>query len=285
MALGITVAFNNSANSPGVTVSLSGLTGFNTYRVTRIDNGSVYPESPVRGADGVNVIGNTAVITDNESPISTSVKYRLDGYVAGVLTSTVTSANITISASDPVFSAYYNHFFVKNVNNSSLSRAVVVGDFSGLDFDPAILGNYKVLGRRNPVVFTDVWGARTGHFSIHSLLLLGVQSSTVDLEALFQSGDVLLFQSALQPYVYQDMYFIVTGFSRSGYSNPHVTDAQEFTYDVQFQEVDRPASQGLSTGLGTWGNLRDDPAASAVSWTTVTAAYATYTDLLNHYST
>lgn len=287
MALGITPAYNNDDNSPGFTLSLSGLTGFSEYRVVRLDQGpslagAVFADAPVRGADMIPVTANTATVTDYEIPINTTVKYRLEGYISGVLNSSVLTANVIIDPLTASFDVGYDNFWIKDVTNPTLSRAVMVGDFSEVEFNPTILGEYKVLGRKKPVIFTDAWGARAGTFSVQSIDYLGTQKTASELESLLTSGDVLLFQSGLQPYVLQDMYFIVKGLSREQYTHPGRSNTIEFTYQIGFQEVDRPATLRSTFGFGTWGDLKADPA--LVTWNDVLSGFSTWLDVFNNYT-
>lgn len=287
MVLAITATYNAQDDSPGFTLALSGLTGFSKYRVMRLDqgptlSGAVFADAPVRGADMITVTANTANVTDYEVPINTTVKYRLEGYISGVLNSSVLTANVTIDPLTAGFDVGYNNFWVKAVTNPPLSRSVIVGDFSEVEFDPTILGEYKVLGRAKPVIFTDVWGARSGSFSIQSIDYLGTQTTASELEALLTSSGVLLFQSGLQPYVLRDMYFVVKGLSREQYTHPGRSNTIEWTYQVGFQEVDRPATLGSTFGFGTWGDLKDDP--TYVTWQDVLNNFATWSDVFNHYT-
>lgn len=81
MALAISAVANNDMDSPGVDLTISGLTGFDSVTVERIDNESFYPTVPVRGLDDVPASATMAV-TDFEAPIGHSVKYRVSGYDA-----------------------------------------------------------------------------------------------------------------------------------------------------------------------------------------------------------
>jgi len=282
MALAISAAYNNNPDNPGFEVSVSGLTGYNTYKIVRISVGGVFPDAPVRGADNVSVVTNATTVDDYEMPINFDFNWRVEGYIGGVLTdysTTMTPGAITAPASFP---AYYGSFWIKNVANPTLSRALIVSDFAETDYEPVILSNNNVLGRTKPVVFTDVWGARQGSFSILSVELLGNQTSIADIEALIQSGDVLLYQTAYQSNILRDMYFIVTSLSRTQYTKPGLDNVLEFTYEVGFQEVDRLVTTGLATGYGIWLDLENDPAYT--TYNDIAAANATYEDVLNRYT-
>lgn len=81
MAVSITAVDNGDMDSPGIDLTISGLTGFDSVTVERIDNESFYPTVPVRGLDDVPASATMAV-TDFEAPIGHSVKYRISGYDA-----------------------------------------------------------------------------------------------------------------------------------------------------------------------------------------------------------
>lgn len=280
----ISVVFNNSANSPGVTITTSGLTGYDTYSIIRVDNGSIFDDAPVRGADNVDVISDNPTLTDYECPINIEVYYRLELYTAGVLSDSEDSSPITIESADPIFEVGYNNFWVKNVFDPTQSLALIVGDFSEIAFEPKILGEYKVLGRRNPVVFTDVWGAREGDFPVYSMDYVGTQTDITALETLLTSGDVLLFQSAIQPRIIRDMYFVVTSLNRSQGESLSNSYLPTFTYNVGFQEVDSPEAEGQAFAVATIGDLTDDPSATVATWADVVANFASWSDVINNYA-
>src|SRR5688572_17464743 len=78
MAIGITAIDNGNNDSPGIDIELTGLTGYDTVRVERIDNDGFYSTVAVRGLDDVQTSA-TMVVTDYEAPIGHSVKYRVTG--------------------------------------------------------------------------------------------------------------------------------------------------------------------------------------------------------------
>lgn len=81
MAIGISAAYNSDTDSPGVNLSITGLTGFENISVVRIDNTGYYDNSLVRGLDAANLDGaSTIVTTDFEAPIGKSIQYQVTGY-------------------------------------------------------------------------------------------------------------------------------------------------------------------------------------------------------------
>lgn len=282
MVLAISAAYNNDDSNPGFTVSVSGLTPYDTYKIVRISAGSVFADAPVRGADMVEVITDATSIDDYEMPLNFDFNWRVEGYVGGVLTDYSTTMSTGAVVAPNGFPAYYGSYWIKDIANPSKSRAVIISDFSEVEYDPVILGQYNVLGRDKPVVFTDVWGARQGSFEVLSVDLFGNQTSVKDMEDLLQSGDVLFYQTAYQSNVLKDMYFIVTSLNRTQYDKPSLTGELGFTYTVGYQEVDRPITSALPTGYGVWLDLESDPAYT--DYNDVAADNATYEDVLNRYT-
>lgn len=103
-------------------------------------------------------------------------------------------------------------------------------------------------------------------------------------ETLLTSGDTLMFQSGVNPYILTDMYFVIKGLDREIVGGVRSGSTPSVRYNISFQEVDMPPTSGQIFGLGTWGELRDDPGASAATWTSVQAGFATWNALLNNYS-
>lgn len=283
---GITATFNGSTDSPGFDIVLSGLLAYDSFQVVRQDtsgDANTYPDTPVRGADSLDVVSDIYPVTDYESPLGTLVNYRLKLYTAGVLSATVDSGSTSITLANLGSQTSGKWFWIKNVPNPSLSRNVVISDFSEAGYRPTILGEYKVLGRRNPVVFTDVWGAKQGDFSVLAAKISGTYTTDpVVLEGLLTTGDVLLFQSAINNHQIRDMYFVVNNLGRTQYDRPYYGRSNDYTFDVAYQEVDQPSTAGLNAGYGIWEDLRDDP--DYATYADVTADNASWLALLNRYS-
>lgn len=283
MALGIVVtAVNTVSGSENIAykIDVSGLTGFQKYKITRLDQGTndtggVYQDAPVRSADFVDVIANTATVYDYEAPLNNYSKFRLDGYVGGVVTSTITSSSVYLD------NAGNEAIWIKNVIQGTAIN-VMLGDFSDVRYDPTILGEYKLLGRPNPVVFTDVFGARSGTFDVLAIGTPTYDLTTNETEVMLISGDVLLLQSSIHTQIIKDMYFTVMGLGRSQYNKLVAAERLDFTYNVDFQEVDRPPTEGQVTGFGTWGDLAGDTAYT--TWGDVNTNFATWLAVLQHYS-
>lgn len=279
MALAITATVTDeSGESPRNSLVVTGATG-DTILIERIDPLTVRADVPVRGGDTVPLSSFPGTIDDYEVPLGYAYQYRARTYLGGVLQQTATSSTVTV---DPTEFGTYHYFFIGNTSDPTQNRRVLVQNFDNNSFEPAILGTYKVLGRKKPVVYTDDWGARQGGME----LLAGQYGSDtrllIDLATLLKSGDVLLFRSAVQGDVIEDMYFVVTSLDQTQYTTMGNVDYLDFTLSVGFQEVDRPATSGLQTGVGTWEDLRTD--VTLTTWQDVLNNFPSWTAVLSHYS-
>lgn len=279
MTLAITATVTDEAgDNPHVHLVVTGTTG-DSILIERIDPLAVRADVPVRGGDNVPLVSFPGTAEDYEVPLTYGYQYRARTYLAGVLQETATSSTVTV---DPAAHGFYHYFFIKNVSDPSTSRRVMVASFDENSFEPAILGTYKILGRKKPIVYTDEWGARQGGFE----LLAGDYNSDIfplnEVATLLKTGDVLLFQTAVQGDVIEDMYFIVTSLTQQQYTTMSANEYLDFTLSVGFQEVDRPITSGQQQGIGTWGDLKDD--VSMTTWQDVLNNNATWTEVLNNYS-
>lgn len=279
MALAITATVTNeSGDNPSNHLVVTGSTG-DTILIERIDPLAVRPDVPVRGGDLVPLLSFPGSADDYEAPLTYGYQYRARTYLAGVLQQTATSSTVTLN---PASYGTSHYFFIKNVTDPSYSLRVLVGNFDDNAFEPAILGTYKVLGRKKPVVYTDEWGARQGTIELLSGTFGSDVRPLVDIAAILKTGDVLLFQTAVHGDVIEDLYFIVTSLDQSQLTTMSPNEYLDFTLSVGFQEIDRPATSGQVSGIGTWGDLKDD--VTMTTWQDVLNNFATWTAVLNNYS-
>lgn len=75
MPISIGAAYNNSYHSPGFDITVTGLSGYDKLTIERLDGAGDYPDTPVRGADGINPSGSTYAVTDYEAPIGHQTAY------------------------------------------------------------------------------------------------------------------------------------------------------------------------------------------------------------------
>lgn len=279
----ISQAFNASANSPGFTINLSGLTGGSRYTVTRIDTGARYENQFVRGHFQEAVVADTAVFTDYECPIDRMTQYKVDLYSGVTLIGTATTTASKIDSTSGTFPAGYNNFWIKNIADPTKSLAVIVGQVNEFGYDAAILGEYRVLGRKAPVVYTDVWGSRRGDVPVYSIDYMGVQTPPLALERLLTSGDPLLFQSSIQDAVVGDMYFIVTSIGRTQAGSLTDSWLPSLTYSVDYTEIDMPPVIGSQLGNGLVGDLKNDTNPVAATWNSVVSTFASWSEVLQNY--
>jgi len=282
MAVSLSVAFNVNKNAPGFNGSITGLTG-SRYSVTRIDVGGAYEDQFVRGQYNFAVPGSTSSFTDYECPIDRMTQYRIDVYSGTTLIDTYTTAASKIDPTHAVFDQGYDRFWIKNIADPTQSLAVIMGQVNEFAYEASILGEYRVLGRKAPVMYTDVWGSRRGDFPVYSMDYIGVQTSPVALEKLLTSGDPLLLQSALQADVAKDMYFIVTGMGRTQFGPLTNSFLPTLQYDVDFNEIDFPPVVGSQLGNGLVGDLKDDTSVAATTWNSVVSTFASWSEVLQNY--
>lgn len=290
MAAVITASVNGDFSSPGIDLSVSGLVA-GTYTIVRHDVDGILPDAPVRGADAVTVIGASAIAHDLEAPYNGTYYYSVQNNALPVVNSNTESLVLDYGTGpeyyqEPLDSAAW----IKDVSDSTKNQTVIVENFEGNDYQAAILSESRVLGRPNPVVFTDVFGNRTGQFSILQVpSLMGVPSTHAQMRDLLTSGDVLLFQNKFDHtgQGYRDMFFIVTSLSESFMDKPRFDVAlQGYVPDVVFSigytEVDRPPTTGETVGAGTWQAVKDDP--TFTTYAAVAARDLTYQNTLYYYS-
>lgn len=298
----ITVTHNNSVNSPGLDISLTGLdsTGSWThFRVVRRDLSGALPDQVVRGLDYQAQSSATAAGSDYEAPFSYyPLQYRLEMYTNLTLSSTFTydlaAPGYFFPASTAMTTAGLQNMataYLKSVNTPALNLGLVVESFPGYKRSGRILSKSQVLGRANPVIISDVMSGREGSFSflvgnIYGADQLGSQD---DFEQLLADGDVLLFQSVFSKASgVQDLYFEVDSVNvervtpvtpnvrgNLATNTSYLTDEEYLypvlRYTVDFTEVDRPATTDVGVTDTTWQDVLD--------------YYATWNDVLTGNST
>lgn len=76
MAVSVISTYNNQYHSPGFDLVVTGLTGYDTLTIERVDPSGEFRDIAVRGADGVAISGSTFALTDYEAPIGRNLVYR-----------------------------------------------------------------------------------------------------------------------------------------------------------------------------------------------------------------
>jgi len=272
MALVITATDNASYDSPGIDLSLTGLTGYDQLLVERVDTTGEYPDEPVRGMDRVDTSGDGFAGTDFEAPIGKPVTYRLTGLIlAPPSDDDVTSSSVTLNFNQP------GDAWLKSVFIPSISRRVNVVDFSEWSRERRILTKAHVLGRRNPVIIKDVLGGKEGSMELTVLNIGGtpLNSTQADLEILLEEGDTYLFQTTgSEDSGLKDFYLEIETVSikRVGI----VGGDFGLVYALTWTEVDRPTTSQESLGLRDWDDVNDEN----VDWQAVADEYSSWLDLL-----
>lgn len=288
MALGVTVTNNNSATSPGLTIAITGLVA-GTYTVFRQDQVNAVPDVPVRGADTITVVSSFITITDREAPLGSNYTYRVINAAQTPVVSSVIPLNIFNDGANQLGQSSW----IKNTSDNSMDQNIIMESWEGNDYEAAVLSTNRVLGRKNPAVFTDVWGARTGSFTVFADSDLFPGTADVhELFPLLTSGDVLLLQHRYDVGgggVWRDIYFVVTSLSEAWHDRPRFSTNTLFnsgqSWNVGYTEVDRPPTLGVTQGIGTWGDLKLDASTNSLTYAAIATRDTTYANTLFKYST
>lgn len=228
-AIIITAVADNSNAQAQITISNLGF--YSDLTLVRVVN-SV--ESPVRGATDINVSGlTTFVIFDYEAPLDHSITYRaiLDGGF------TVESNAITIATDGMTF-------WLKDVILGSFSAKVKVESMSDVVRPANVLGTFKVLGRQNPILVTDVRQGRTGTMTL-SAFTAGDSTAIINILA---SGNTLLFQAPGSAN-FPDMYFQAGDVTESWRG---ISSDPLHSWQIPFTETDMPSGTALSLAANAW---------------------------------
>jgi len=222
-----------AADNPNaqVSVTVSGLGFYSNLSVVRVVNSVEYP---LRGATNIATNGVSSYVTfDFEAPLDTAVSYR--AYLDGSLV--VPSNTVTIVTDGRTF-------WLKDVVLGSFSCKVYVEAMSEITRPANVVASFKVIGRANPIIVTDVRQGRTGTMTL-TALTVGDQTALNDILA---SGNTLLFQCPATAN-FPDMYFqpgdIIETW-RGTMSNPI------HSYAIPFTETDAPSQQAFTLASNSW---------------------------------
>ncbi|MFC6021513.1 hypothetical protein ACFP2T_35760 [Plantactinospora solaniradicis] len=259
MAMTVDAVYNNSVDSPGFVVTVDDINPVrNRLLIIRRDAWGEHPDSPVRGADGITLTGDsTFVVTDYENPITNPVDYVAYAYDEG--TDPVTG---DVQASDVYFPTEYRNgeAWLKSISQPALSRQVNVVDWNDVSTPGRVLGEYEVLGRKNKVVITDVPGGREGTLVVGAYPINGsyVNADWRSLRMLFEHGKTLFLQTSGQTWTGElDMYLEVKSVRRRRIGPVGLTAELVYVYDVEYVEVDRPSTAEEALGLVSWQDVLD----------------------------
>lgn len=284
------VVFNESRKAPGFIVYLNGLQesdqNFHTVEVWRRDPTGRYTDQKVRGLAEVVVNSNSLTVVDYEAPLSTTLHYFLRLYSnEGFF-----DFGPILPQPQPYIPTLNDAYaggtaFLKAVDAPELSVPLAVETMEDWSRAGRVKGAYDVLGRRNPVVITDVLGGREGSFSGHCILNWG--QSIRDIENVLSPGTTLFFQNhnATMSGI-DDFYLKVNSasFKRRTLMTPHgqqenpTNPEMVVTFEVDYVEVDRPAVTGVVVPFNTWQVVYD----SYTSWTHVHSVHQDWLSVLLH---
>ncbi|MCY0962614.1 hypothetical protein [Streptomyces sp. H27-H5] len=213
--------------------------------------------------DGDLITADQLVIEDAEAPLGVPVYYYVEVMPPGGTTpESRTSGTVTITAPD------VNYCWVKDPGRPQRNLMVMVAR-APVWQRPAQQAEYKVRGRRNLVVLSDVRGGLEGD--------LGVFTQTDEereaLHRLLDPGSVLLWQTAPGTGV-DDMYVNVGAITED--RGEAIASDPWRTWSLPLKQADMPTAVGVAGSAGrTWQDILSENA----TWADVLAKYATWEDV------
>lgn len=278
----ITATYNDNLQSPGWDIALTGLTGSSYYKVFRRDL-STSSDTLVRvagaGTDGfVTVSGNTAAVSDYEFSFAMNLQYRLEKYSSlKVLTTTETAATSGVTPFPT--GVYSGSAWLKDVYTPANSKYIIPTDFNSYSRSGRQT-SLSVLGRANPVVITDVLAGKTGKISfVVADIGQGTVNAIFDYETMFNSGQILFF-SSLNPASIgiRDFYLSINGVDVNRMTPAYISGDYVFTIDLDFTEVDPPATTTVDVSVNQWQQVLS----SNADWAEVLSQHVSWLDVLQN---
>ncbi|WP_434744674.1 hypothetical protein [Streptomyces sp. A-14] len=255
-----------SVESAFVRLTLRELSLDDLIRVWRVTEDGT--RTLVRGPSGlldgtVAVTSDLMVIDDYEAPLATPVFYRVE------LTSPGGSLTIRNSSWATIPHADINLAWLKDPSAPQRNMQVMVKQAPNWA-RPVEQGVYRVAGRRNAVVLSDVRGGLEGELVIWTRS----DEERRNLHWLLDPGRVLLWQAAPGMGV-DDVYVSVGAISENRVGGPATELWREWS--LPLSEVDMPTTVGVGGSAGrTWQDILTEFA----SWEAVRDAYATWEHVL-----
>lgn len=299
-AIAVDYAADSDVN-PAIEIDLTNLPTYLNYKVTRLATSGEYAEAAVRGMDDVTPGGAAESNTDYEMPLDQDLEYTLTILNGDITIATVDATPSTIKLSGQVDGGapleYFHLAFLKNVSQPSLNQRLALADFSRWTAPGRVLSNSNILGRKNPVIITDVTGGKKGSFSfltwsnldLSGFLYKDFTASMDEIELLLESGDTLLFQTTSQ-FTGKDIFMKIEDISVTRLNkpptdipvDPDMAHTPCLLWELTFTEVDRPLTSGVAFTIGTWQDVLDDPTYD--DWSGANSTFATWLELLQYYS-
>lgn len=280
----------------GYSLTLSGLNFYDQWELTRASTFSdVYPEEFVRGGELQDTTISGDVIVDYEFHFSDvdstgeeSLIYHLKLYKSGLLQDDLVTATqnpvLHRSLATGFSSAVSPVTFIKDVEDPTHSITAIIQDFNAFQKEGRIVAEHKVIGKKNPIVITDVASGMRGSFTFITTGVSGGFSGgggdfiyNKQIEDLFNSGSSYYFQSIF-PYVVgiPDFFFKVSDYSYSRQNRiarQNVARSADLPanihplsiWSVNFIEIDRPGVLDTTSAVKIWGA----PSIIGNTWNTV----------------
>lgn len=287
------VDFNDSFITPGFIITLTGLIGYDKFRIVLKDPEGNYPDQTVRGTDLVSVTGDTFLVVDYEFPNFRTQTYVLELYKSGVK---ITAGQVTVSNLPRDYFGWVGSWpnvnsWLRSIAHPELTRPCFIEDYATYTRPTRVLAKNYVLGRRNAVMDTDVLPGREGTFTFHA----GRNFSTVpgvlarDIDFLLDRGDTLMLsvfnEDSLEA---TPMYFRVNQVTRErigrdghSYYNQSTGEMElvsyaTLKYSIDFVEVDRPETGTILVSQYSWQTVKD----ANTAWQTVKDSHSDWLDVL-----
>jgi hypothetical protein len=247
-----------------ISLSVSGLTGYDTVAVQRTNaDGS---QVIIRSCNYVSTGGaDSWAGFDLEASLGVNVTYTVIAQTHNADGSITTGS----ASSGPVMIPTQNGVgWLKNLSQAALNAQVSLQALSDVKTD-ARTQIYPVIGRKNPVVISDVRGGRTGSVSLMTTGTTDYQA----VSALLASGTTLFLQATPADGL-ADLYFVAGSVTEHRPADVSTDFTRIWTVD--FTEVDSPS--------GALTSIPGNSYAAVVSFGTYQALLndrATYLDVLN----
>jgi hypothetical protein len=216
----------------------------------------------VRGTDGlidrVAVASETLVVEDYEAPLSVPVTWYAEVRDGTTVTQTFNVGPVTLVHAD------VNEAWLKDPGNPQRNLKVLVK--RAPDWQRTVAqAEFRVRGRRNSVVLSDVRGGLEGDLVIWTR----DDDERTALHWILDSGAVLLWQAAPGMGV-DDMYVNVGGVSENRVTTYAPEQWREWT--LPLRQADMPTTVGVAGSAGR-------------TWQDILAEHATWQEVLDSYET
>ncbi|MEU7096051.1 hypothetical protein [Kitasatospora aureofaciens] len=247
-----------------ISLTASGLTGYDTVAVQRTNPDGT--QVIIRNCNYVATGGtDTWAGFDLEAPLGAAVTYtviaQLHNSNGTITTAQASSAAITIPTQNGVG-------WLKHLSQAALNTQIVLTGLSDIK-RAGRRQEYAVIGRKNPVVISDVRGGRSGSFSL-------MTTGSTDYQAvstLLASGATLFLQ-ATPADMFADLYFSAGDVTEHRPADTSTDTTRIWT--VEFTEVDSPSGALTSIPGNSYTAV-----VSFGSYQTLLNKRTTYLDVLN----